>query len=312
MFRKSCNSKWYNDHHPIGVLADLKSNNQLDRFKKQILHCSSRSYTDHPTTDRHSPEFFSSQTHPILRANQLQHWFKNWPHLRKDKLTASTFASAVGFWPRGRTRLWLEKLGVIEPFFGNLATCWSNIREQEALWSYQLITRNMLSFPCFRIYGGGSDYSFLAASPDGIIDGFPTSGILEIKCPFFGGDMRNATPWKRVPIHCIPQAQGLMSILDRDWMHIYVWTVNGSSLFRLERNVEYWDVLKVALSDFWWDHVQPAKEICSSCVIENPLVELRSLRPTAKHVLHQRITQESKRIVDSAELLFREIHRVHE
>ncbi|KAL0379888.1 UNVERIFIED_CONTAM: hypothetical protein Sangu_0053100 [Sesamum angustifolium] len=248
----------------------------------------------------------------VLR-HGLQHWFKNWQHLRKHRLTASTFSLAVGFWPHGRARLWLEKIGAIEPFSGNLATCWSNIKEEEALERYKLITGNTVSYPEFQVYGKKNpEDNWLAASPDGAVNSFiyglPTHGVLEIKCPFFGGDMSKAQPWKRVPLHYIPQAQGLMEILDRDWMDMYVWTVNGSSLFRLQRDVEYWNILKTALSDFWWKHVQPAKEICNSSVITNPLVELSSLRPAPKHELHRCIVYESKLLVDNSKLLMREIH----
>ncbi|XP_073030830.1 uncharacterized protein [Primulina eburnea] len=245
--------------------------------------------------------------------NGLQHWFKNWQHLRKHKLTASTFGMAVGFWPRGRIKLWLEKLGFIEPFSGNLATCWSNIKEEEALERYKLITGNPISFPEFQVHGKKNpEDNWLAASPDGVVDsyiyGLPSHGVLEIKCPFFAGDMTRAYPWKRVPLYYIPQAQGLMEILDRDWMDMYVWTVHGSSLFRLYRNEEYWYVLKMALSDFWWKHVQPAKEICNTSVITNPLVELKSFRPAPKHELCSYIVHESKIVVDNSDLLMREIH----
>ncbi|KZV34038.1 DNA-directed RNA polymerase subunit beta' [Dorcoceras hygrometricum] len=220
---------------------------------------------------------------------------------------------AVGFWPRGRIKLWLEKLGLIEPFSGNLATCWSNIKEEEALERYKLITGNPISFPEFQVHGKKNpEDNWLAASPDGVVDsyiyGLPSHGVLEIKCPFFGGDMTRAYPWKRVPLYYIPQAQGLMEILDRDWMDMYVWTVHGSSLFRLYRNEEYWDILKMALSDFWWKHVQPAKEICSTSVITNPLVELKSLRPAPKHELCSYIVHASKIVVDNSDLLMREIH----
>ncbi|KAJ8536363.1 hypothetical protein K7X08_034764 [Anisodus acutangulus] len=131
----------------------------------------------------------------------------------------------------------------------------------------------------------GDDW--LAASPDGVVDKFvyhlPSRGVLEIKCPFFNGDMTKATPWKRIPIYYVPQAQGLMEILDQDWMDYYVWTTKGSSLFRLHRDEEYWQLLKTALSDFWWKNVQPAKELCKRSNIRNPFVELASHKPEPKH-----------------------------
>ncbi|XP_059642327.1 uncharacterized protein LOC132284255 isoform X2 [Cornus florida] len=258
-------------------------------------------------------KFSSGESHPILQSSGLQHWFKNWQELRKNKLTASTFGGAVGFWPRRRVQLWLEKLGAIEPFTGNLATCWNNIKEEEALERYKLITGNAVLFPEFQVYGENNpDDDWLAASPDGVINelvyGLPSRGVLEIKCPFFNGDMSQAFPWSRIPLYCVPQAQGLMEILDRDWMDFYVWTPKGSSLFRLHRDFEYWDVLKIALSDFWWNHVQPAKELYDKSAITNPLTQLKSLRPEPRHELCSYIVYESKRLVDNSDLLMREIH----
>ncbi|KAK2395177.1 Restriction endonuclease, type II superfamily protein [Trifolium repens] len=257
-------------------------------------------------------KFTSEEKHSVLQAPSLQHWFKNWQTLRKQKLTASTFAAAIGFWRRRRSQLWLEKIGAIEPFCGNLATCWSNIKEEEALERYKLITGNSVLFPEFQVYTSKPEESWLAASPDGIIDRMvyelPSHGVLEVKCPYFGGDMRKAFPWSRIPVHYIPQAQGLMEILGRDWMDFYVWTVNGSSLFRLHRDEEYWDVMKIALSDFWWKHVKPARELYTSGVITDPLFQLKSLSPAPRHELCRDIVYKSKLIVDNSKLLIREIN----
>lgn len=257
-------------------------------------------------------KFTSEETYPVLQAPSLQHWFKNWQTLRKQKLTASTFAAAIGFWRKRRAHLWLEKIGAIEPFSGNLATCWSNIKEEEALERYKLITGNNVLFPEFQVYRSKPEDSWLAASPDGVIDKLvyelPSRGVLEVKCPYFDGDMSNAFPWTRIPIQCIPQSQGLMEILGRDWMDFYVWTINGSSLFRLYRDPEYWDVMRIALSDFWWKHVQPARELYSSGGITDPLFQLKSLAPTRRHELCPDIVYRSKHIVDNSKLLVREIH----
>ncbi|KAK4835305.1 hypothetical protein QYF36_008089 [Acer negundo] len=260
-----------------------------------------------------SQKFSSGESFSILQSSSLQPWFKNWQELRKYKLTASTFAAAVGFWRHRRVQLWLEKIGAIEPFSGNLATCWSNIKEEEALERYKLITGNSVLFPEFQVYSKRKlEDDWLAASPDGLVDrlvyDLPSRGVLEIKCPFFDGDMTMAFPWKRIPHYCIPQAQGLMEILDRDWMDFYVWTPKGSSLFRLYRDIEYWGVLKVALSDFWWKHVHPARELCSKSVISDPLKQLRYLKPARRHELCSYLVYESKHIVDRSNLLMREIH----
>ncbi|KAM1030125.1 hypothetical protein FF1_034007 [Malus domestica] len=275
-----------------------------------IMFANRRQVLNH---SRCSMRFASSEGYSVLNSSGLQHWFKNWQGLRKNKLTASTFAAAVGLFHRRRLQLWLEKIGALEPFSGNLATCWSNIKEEEALERYKLITGNSVLFPEFQVYGNrnvGEDW--LGASPDGVIDrlvyGLPSRGVLEIKCPFFYGNMTKATPWSRIPLYCVPQAQGLMEILDRDWMDFYVWTPKGSSLFRVYRDAEYWDVLKIVLSDFWWNHVQPAREILSKSQIRDPLVELKSLKPAPRHELCSYIVYESKCVVDNSKLLMREIN----
>ncbi|VFQ67307.1 unnamed protein product [Cuscuta campestris] len=254
--------------------------------------------------------------HPILESSGLQNRLKNWQHLRKCKLTASTFSQAVGFWPRRRVQLWLEKIGAIEPFYGNIATCWSNIKEEEAFERYRLITGNndvsMIGFQVHQNKLNPEEEGWLAASPDGVIDkfihGLPSLGVLEIKCPYFGGDMTKAWPLSRIPLYYIPQAQGLMEVLDRDWMDLYIWTTKGSSLFRLYRDEEYWKAMEKALSDFWWDHVQPAKELYSSSAITNPLAELRSLMPTPRHELCSYLVRESSRIaLNDSKLILLEV-----
>lgn len=259
-------------------------------------------------------EISFGKTHHIYQSSSLQHWFKNWQEQRKYKLTASTFAGAIGLWPRRRVQLWLEKIGYLQPFTGNMATCWNNIKEEEALERYKMITGNAVRFPEFQVYRDTDpEYDWLAASPDGTVEqavyGLSSRGVLEIKCPYFDGNKKiNAYPWTRIPLHYIPQAQGLLEILDRDWMDFYVWTPNGSSLFRVDRDEEYWNLLKIALSDFWWNHVHTAREECLKRVIKDPLYELRDFRPAARHELSVDIVYQSKRLVDEAKLMVREFN----
>ncbi|KAH1058022.1 hypothetical protein J1N35_036087 [Gossypium stocksii] len=136
-----------------------------------------------------------------------------------------------------------------------VATCWSNIKEDEALERYKLITGNTIEFPEFQVYGKmNPEDSWLAASPDGLVNrfvyGLPPGGVLEIKCPYVDGKMIEAFPWKRIPLYCIPQAQGLMEIMDREWMDLYVWTLNGSSLFRIYRDMN--EITIRGTSPFSW------------------------------------------------------------
>lgn len=166
----------------------------------------------------------------------MQHWRKNWDHQRKNRLTSSTFAQAIGFWPNRRVQLWFEKIGAIEPFSGNAATCWTKIKELEALNRYHVLTGHDFVFPEFVTLT--EDENWLGASPDGDMYGLVSEGskgMLEVKCPYGEG-----YPWKKVPWHYVPQAQGLMEIVGRDWLDLYCWTVNGSSLFRIERDCVFW------------------------------------------------------------------------
>ncbi|KAL4199361.1 hypothetical protein AMTRI_Chr03g50760 [Amborella trichopoda] len=255
---------------------------------------------------RHSPKLLSPAVQAVLQSRGLQHPFKDWHHLRFFKLTASTFAFAVGFWPRRRVQLWLEKLGFIHPL-GNLATCWSNIQEHVALERYHLITGNQVSFVGFeRAHDPSEDW--LGASPDGLVGQVAQlsgGGVLEIKCPFFSGKLEHAGPWFRVPMCYVPQAQGLLEIVDREWMDFYVWTPNGSSLFRVWRDREYWALLKGALADFWWKHVIPAREMCEK---EGSAEDVRALRPASRHELCDLIVAASTKLSWEAKLLVREIH----
>ncbi|KAM7264081.1 hypothetical protein ACFE04_001764 [Oxalis oulophora] len=95
--------------------------------------------------------------------------------------------------------------------------------------------------------------------------------------------------------------------MDRDWMDFYVWTQNGSSLFRINRDENYWLDVKVALSDFWWKHVQPAKKECSKNVVTDPVKELKSLMPSPRHELYHHIVNESRTIIHKSVLERREI-----
>ncbi|XP_058079374.1 uncharacterized protein LOC131227581 [Magnolia sinica] len=276
----------------------------------QVHHYPSRSDLRHYG---HSPKVLSSGSYSVLQSSGLQHWFKNWQELRKHKLTASTFGGAVGFWPGRRVQLWLEKIGLIEPFTGNLATCWSNIQEEVALERYKLITGNSVCFPEFQVYNRSNKQDdWLAASPDGVVEpefyGLPSGGVLEVKCPFENGEVGQSLPWSRIPLHFMPQAQGLMEILDKDWMDFYIWTPNGSSLFRLQRDQKYWELLKLALSDFWWKHVQPAKELCKMDPVTDPFTVIEPLKPAPRHELCRSIICASKCLVDDSRLLVREIH----
>ncbi|KFK36626.1 hypothetical protein AALP_AA4G148400 [Arabis alpina] len=259
------------------------------------------------TSNKSEIEIISTK-YSFTEAPCMQHWRKNWENQRKNRLTSSIFAQAIGFWPNRRVQLWLEKIGALEPFSGNAATCWTKIKELEALTRYHQLTGHDFLLPEFVTF---EEEDWLGASPDGdihVVNGSSccsSGGVLEVKCPFYDSDKTQAYPWKKVP-----QAQGLMEIMDRDWLDLYCWTVNGSSLFRIERDSLFWEDMRGTLVDFWEKHVLPGRDKFDASVevITDPLVELIEFVPDSRHERCNQILRGTERIVNKSKRLFYEIN----
>ena len=50
-----------------------------------------------------------------------------------------------------------------------------------------------------------------------------------------------------------------MEIFQREWCNIYLWTINGSAIFHIPRDRQYWTACFEVLSEYWWAHLVPAK-----------------------------------------------------
>jgi putative phage-type endonuclease len=134
-----------------------------------------------------------------------------WYELRKEILTASSLAAAIGHCHfKTRDELIYDKI-VETPFEPNPITEWGVKYEEIATLFYQSITGTvikefgMIPHPTFPIFG---------ASPDGICDDTGPmefcSRMLEIKCP----PKRKFT--KSVPPHYMMQMQGQLEVCDLD------------------------------------------------------------------------------------------------
>ncbi|KAG0456565.1 hypothetical protein HPP92_024353 [Vanilla planifolia] len=199
-----------------------------------------------------------------LTSSNVPQRSKEWFTLRKDKLTTSTFSTALGFWKGNRrSELWQHK--VFNPESDCLkadamaAMNWGVTNEPAAIEHYKSMTGQDVSFLGFAVHGEATS-GWLGASPDGLVGFYPNAGILEVKCPYNKGKPELGLPWQAVPYYYMPQVQGQMEIMDREWADLYCWTPNGSSLFRVFRDRGYWELMHVMLRDFWWGNVVPARQ----------------------------------------------------
>ena len=136
---------------------------------------------------------------------------QEWYDMRKNKLTASSFADAIGKGHfKSRDEALLDKI-VDTPFVMNPITEWGTKYEEIATRFYEYLTNTsiyefgLIPHPNFPAFG---------ASPDGICDtNSPPEYIgrmLEIKCP----PKRKFT--KNVPPHYWMQMQGQLEVCDLD------------------------------------------------------------------------------------------------
>jgi len=229
-----------------------------------------------------------------------------WRQLRNGRLTASAFSNALGFWNRGdsngRRELWEEKLGLSAPFQGNEATRWGSAQEAAALEEYQrLMQLDVSETTMFKVWKDDPVHDWIGASPDGLISppsppgaagGATGPGVLEIKCPFNKGEPEQAVPYRSMPYYYMPQVQGLMAIFDREWCDLFSWTVNGSKIYRVTRDREYWALMQSMLAEFWWLQVVPAKHAMRRGGAEAAAQFL----PPSSHPQTERIISWSKRL----------------
>ncbi|KAK2076233.1 hypothetical protein QBZ16_001165 [Prototheca wickerhamii] len=171
-------------------------------------------------------------------------------------------------WHRARTRerqsLWEEKIGLTPPFPGNAATRWGSKMEAAAMETYVLKTGNAVSKCSFATKRDDPAHDWIGASPDGLVEarGDAAPGLVEIKCPFNRGRPDLAVPPEHAIWYYMPQVQGQMEMLDREWCDLFVWTpARGAAAFRIERDREFWAAAYDVLAEFWWAHVVPARQI---------------------------------------------------
>nr|GMD30208.1 YqaJ-like viral recombinase domain-containing protein [Ipomoea batatas] len=232
---------------------------------------------------------------------------EEWFALRKDKLTTSTFSTALGFWKgKRRYELWHEKVFAPEVQLvespSRCAMDWGVLMEEVAIGQYKSITGRDVSPYGFAIHSD-ERFDWVGASPDGLIGCLPEGGILEVKCPYNKGKPEKGLPWSTMPFYYMPQVQGQMEIMNRDWVDLYCWTPNGSTIFRVCRDRSYWELMHGILWEFWWKNVIPAREALSLGREE----EANSYSPTSTHNATGLVISRSLKLAKEAKLWCRDI-----
>lgn len=259
------------------------------------------SQTTSPFAHPRSSVIVSSLLSPSDIPQKSEEWFA----LRKDKLTTSTFSTALGFWKgTRRAELWHEKVydsdsRVIEES-ARFAMNWGVQMESAAIERYKRIMGCEVGTMGFAIHSN-EQLHWLGASPDGILDCF---GILEVKCPYNKGKTETVLPWKKVPYYYMPQLQGQMEIMDREWVNLYCWTRNGSTVFRVMRDRTYWRIIHDVLREFWWENVLPARE---ALLLGKEDEEVKKYEPTSTHKRTGLAISKSITLAGESKLVCREI-----
>ncbi|XP_068666271.1 uncharacterized protein [Aristolochia californica] len=232
---------------------------------------------------------------------------EEWFALRRDKLTTSTFSTALGFWKGNRrSELWHEKVFATDidtiGVAARSAMNWGVANEAVAIEQYKNITGREVGSLGFVVHFDVR-LGWLGASPDGVLGSVPGGGILEVKCPYNKGKPESALPWSAMPYYYMPQLQGQMEIMDRDWVDLYCWTPNGSSLFRVNRQRSYWILMHGILQEFWWECVVPAREAAQKGRLEDS----QAYEPAARHPQTGEVVAASMKLAAEATLICREI-----
>lgn len=272
-------------------------------FLRSFCTCASACITASVPLLRHPSFVLTAHLKPSDAPQRSDEWFA----LRKDKLTTSTFSTALGFWKGNRRyELWHEKVfqqdeQLVEAS-KRYAMNWGVLNEAAAIERYKSITGRDVSSFGFAIHSE-EQFDWIGASPDGLLGCFPGGGILEVKCPYNKGKPETGLPWSRMPFYYMPQVQGQMEVMNRDWVDLYCWTPNGSTVFQVCRDREYWELIHGILREFWWENVVPARK----ALLLGRKEEAISHKPTPTHRLTGLVMGRSMKLAGEARLLCREI-----
>jgi len=207
-----------------------------------------------------------------IKINQLlaipQHIQKSeaWLNQRKDKLTSSDAATALGINPyQKREELLFKKCGLdSKPFTGNIATRHGEKYEDEAIEKYcRIMGKKNFNFGllCHKDVHKNDDYYWLGGSPDGVAVDYDNQDdseaiLLEVKCPF-----RRKIISGTIPNYYLPQVQlnlFICGLKKADFIEYY--PPNKINIVRVNRDEKWLEENLIVLAEFWKD-VEHYREI---------------------------------------------------
>jgi hypothetical protein len=223
----------------------------------------------------HIIEYEKTLVFDPIRVEELTRGQRNndaWELARKGRLTASNFGTIVNC---NKVTSVVKSIMGYYKFASTDALEWGKKKEKVALALY---TKEMK-----KIYSNVSvtesgllihpKYTYIGASPDGVVTLGEETGLVEIKCPF---KFRHSTPEQAAenktffckknsdgslslkPEHkYFSQVQGQMALKGCEWCDFVVWTTKGMSIERIYFNIDLWNSTLSCLVKFFHDIIIP-------------------------------------------------------
>lgn len=167
-----------------------------------------------------------------------------WYAARKDRLTASDVAAALGANPNCSRKQLLRRKVNGDGFTGNVATQWGANNEDNAIARYEHLTGEEV-FECGLFVHAQCDD--IAGSPDGITN---SKKLIEVKCPY-----RKALQ-PSVPAMYMPQIQTCLEVVGAEACDFiqYIpgneWTKEQIIIITVPRDREWFDRNYLSMRNF--------------------------------------------------------------
>ena len=205
------------------------------------------------------------QIKELQKLPQHEQRSKEWFEQRKDKLTSSDAATALGINPYQKSiELIFKKCGIDKnPFVGNIATRHGQKYEDEAIEKYCRITGKKnynFGLLCHKDIHLNNDYYWLAGSPDGIVldydDDQKEPILIEVKCPF-----RRKIKHGQIPIYYYPQVQLNLFICNLNTADFIEYQPpNTINIVRVKKDTE-WLNKNLLILEKVWKEIEHYREI---------------------------------------------------